>query len=352
MMFYGTALLLQESPHQLYDVDRQGEAQRRATGLEMSATDLDFLPYPYPAIVALAFVPFTLLTYKTAYWLLMLMNLILLGSAVWLLSARLNLDRASNQVLVLCTTASISVYAALLQGQVSFIAFLFVVVVLANLRTGNDARAGAWAGCLAFKPTLLPIWLFWFVIRRRWSALAGALAVAGAMALISMVAVGFDGTLAYSNLSRRLIRGDFHTVLPTDMPTLRALTYFFGLSDALWLVAVAALLVVLSRMKESSDWEYGAVIVASILGAAHVHPQDLVVLLAAVGLLLVNIQDISRSTTWFFVGIILWQAVVRQLFAGPEGNHWPVLPITLIAVFTYLFYRGRSDEPVNVSRSF
>ena len=273
MMFYGTALLVRESPHQLYDVDRQGEAQTTATGLEMSPTDLDFLPYPYPAVVALAFVPFTFFTYKTAYWLLLLMNLIVLGSAVWLLSARLNLDRASNQVLVLCTTASISVYATLLQGQVSFVAFLFVVLVLTNLRTGHDTRAGAWAGCLAFKPTLLPIWLFWFAMRRRWSALAGAVAVAGAMALISIFVVGLDGTLAYSNLSRRLIRGDFHTVLPSDMPTLRALTYFFGLSDSVWLAAVAVLLVAMSRMKASKDWEYGTVTVASILCAAHVHPQ-------------------------------------------------------------------------------
>jgi hypothetical protein len=97
-------------------------------------------------------------------------------------------------------------------------------------------------------------------------------------------------------------------------------------------------------MKASKDWEYGTVTVASILCAAHVHPQDLVLLLAVVALLLVHIRVISRRITWLFLGIILWQAVVRQLFAGPEGNHWPVLPITLVAAFTYLFYRGSSDR--------
>src|SRR5262245_24747965 len=36
MVFYGAALLARTNPSQLYDVDRQGEAQKAATGLEIS----------------------------------------------------------------------------------------------------------------------------------------------------------------------------------------------------------------------------------------------------------------------------------------------------------------------------
>src|SRR5262245_54440136 len=117
MMFYGSAVLLKESPAELYDISRQAAAQRAATGLEIAGSDIDFLPYPYPAVVALLFTPFTVLQYKTAYVLMLLINFALLGSSIWLLSARLNLDRAANEILVLCATASISVYATLLQGQ-------------------------------------------------------------------------------------------------------------------------------------------------------------------------------------------------------------------------------------------
>jgi Glycosyltransferase family 87 len=342
MMFYGSARLLETSPHELYDIGPQGEAQRASTGLDISANDLDFLPYPYPAVVALAMVPLTFWEYKTAYAMMVVINFLLLGMTIWLLSDRLNLDRTSNELLVLCTTASMSVYATLLQGQVSFFALLLVVLVVTNLKAGRDARAGTWAGFLAFKPTLLPVWLFWFTIRRRWAALRSAVAVCGAMALISILVVGLDGTRAYASLSRGMMRGDFHTVLPNDMPTLRAVTYFLGFPDSVWLGTVAVLLFVISKTMTSADWEYCVVIVASILGAPHLHPQDLVLLLAVVALLAANLEVISRRTTWAFVGIILWQAVARGLFAGENGNHWPVLPISLVAVLAYLLYRARN----------
>jgi len=67
MMFYGSALLLQQSPEELSDQEQQGTYQKAATGLDISGNDIDFLPYPYPALVAFAFLPLTLLTYKSAY---------------------------------------------------------------------------------------------------------------------------------------------------------------------------------------------------------------------------------------------------------------------------------------------
>ena len=145
-------MLLLNSPEELYEPESEAAAQKAATGLNISATDADFLPFSYPAVVALAFVPFTLLKFKTAYILMMAINLALLGISIWLLSARLNLDDDANQVLVLCATASLAVYSD-------------------NARLEKD-RAGIWVGLLAFKPTVLPIWLFWFAIRRRWRALA------------------------------------------------------------------------------------------------------------------------------------------------------------------------------------
>jgi hypothetical protein len=84
-MFYGSARLLETSPHELYDIGRQGEAQRAATGLDISANDLDFLPYPYPAVVALAIVPLTFWEYKTAYAIMVVINFLLLGMTMWVL---------------------------------------------------------------------------------------------------------------------------------------------------------------------------------------------------------------------------------------------------------------------------
>jgi glycosyl transferase family 87 len=338
MIFYGAAVIAKTDPSQLYDVDRQGAAQKAATGLEISGRDIDFLPYPYPPILAFAMVPFTFVGYKTAYALMIILNLALLGICVWLLSSRLKLDREANQVLVLCTAASISVYATLVEGQVSFLSLLFYILVVTNLRAGNDARAGTWAGFLVFKPTLLPVWLYWFAIRQRWRAFGCAVAVSAAMLLASTLAVGRDGILGYLKLSHQMM-ADIPGAHPDDMPILRAVTYFFGLSDSVWLVTAAILLLVLWKAKLPKDWEYCIVIMASILAAPYVQPQDTAVLLIVLALILLHTTP-SWVTTWGLMAFTLWHAIARLVFAGNSGNHWPVMPPTFIFLAAYLWYRG------------
>jgi hypothetical protein len=344
MMFYGGALLVKTSPSELYDVEKQGAAQKAATGLNMAAGEPDFLPYPYPAIVALLFVPFTVVPYKTAYAVMMMINFVLLGTSIWLLSARLNLNRPATETLVLCTTACISVYATFLQGQVSFVALLLFVFVVTNLRTGNEGRAGLWAGFLAFKPTLIPFWLFWFAVRRRWRALAGAIASSSMLAAVSVLVSGIDGTRGYLRISQGMARGDWILVLPNDMPTLKAFLHFFGLPDAVWVVSVAILLLIVWRSRPSQDREYCVVIIGTILGTPHMHPQELVLLLIVVALMLAEKEKISSRVTWAFVAFILWQAIVRFLFGGSTGNHWPVMPITLVVLLAYLVRRPSREE--------
>ena len=344
MMFYGSALLLRQSPRQLYDENRQGESQKSATGLDISGTDIDFLPYPYPPVVAFAFVPLTVFQYPTAYVLMMLINFLALGISLWLLSSRFNLDQAQNQMLALCTMAPLSVYVVFLQGQVSFFVLLLYVLVITNLRMGRDRAGGLWAGLLAFKPTCLPVWLFWFAIRRRWRALGYALAVNGAIGIASILLVGVDGLMGYLHMSEKMIRGEFHTVLPTDMPTLKAVTYYFGLGNFVWLGACAAVLVALARAAPPTDWEYCAVIIAAILVAPHMHPQELVLLLIIVAIVLAERRvGVPVWTRWSLFAFMLAQSAARVLLSGPRGTHWPVIPLGLLVIFAYfLRVSGRS----------
>jgi hypothetical protein len=349
MLFYAGALLLREAPEKLYDVDRQAEAQRQATGLSMDAGDVDFLPYLYPPIVGLAFVPFTFVSYRVAYVATMVLNLVLLGVSLSYLSVSLQLNRRATQVLILATTASVAVYATLVQGQVSFWFLLLYVLIIINLREGNHDRAGMWAGFLAFKVQLLPVWLVWFAIRRRWNALGYALAVAGTIAAVSVLLVGVGGSLSYLNLSRQIMAGKFYSALPNDMPNLRGLTYFFGLGDAVWLAAFAGVLLALYKIPRSSDWEYCAIVIAAILTAPYIQMSESVLLLIVVALILAQQREqISVWMRWCLFGLMLWQSVARWLFAGPNGNHWPAMPVTFIGLFFYVAYRScrRDESPV------
>lgn len=340
MTFYGAAVLLLNSPEELYEPESEAAAQKAATGLNISAGDVDFLPFPYPAIVALAFVPFTLLKFKTAYMLMMAINLALLGMSIWLLSARLNLDDDANQVLVLCATASLAVYSALIQGQVSMISLLITVLAITNARLEKD-RAGIWVGLLAFKPTVLPIWLFWFAIRRRWRALAYAVAVSGTIALVSFLITGFDGTAGFLRMSQRMAAGNFLTAVRTDMPTLRALVDFLGLGTAVWLGGLAAIIFTVWWTQSATVWGYCNLIIATILVAPHIQPQELVLVLIIVALLLAEPGiSVSRSRVWLIFGFILWQSLARAVFAGAQGNHWPVMPLTFLGVFAHFAYKS------------
>jgi alpha-1,2-mannosyltransferase len=343
MIFYGAGLLVKTAASQLYDIDRQGAAQKAATGLEISGRDIDFLPYPYPPILALAMIPFTLVNYMTAYQLMIVINFLMLGLCIGLISSRLALSREASQILVLCATASLSVYSTLIEGQVSFLILLFYILVITNLRAGQEVRAGLWAGCLAFKPTLLPIWLFWFAIRGRWRAFGCACAIGATMATVSILTVGIEGVYGYLSLSRQMLNDSFPTARPHDMAVLRAVTYFFALPDSVWLVMVGCLLLVLWRAKLPGDWEYCMVVVVSMLTAPYLQLHETVLLLVVVALFLLH-TGTSRTAALGLIGFSLWQAIARFAFAGTFGSHLPVMPMTLIIVLGYIVYRARSAE--------
>jgi hypothetical protein len=220
-------------------------------------------------------------------------------------------------------------------------------LIITNLREANDSRAGIWAGFLAFKVQLLPVWLVWFVIRRRWKAFGYALAVAGAIAAVSVLLVGVGGSMSYLNLSREIMAGRFYSALPNDMPNLRGLTYFFGLGDAVWFAATAGVLLSLYRIPKSSNWEYCTIVIAAILAAPYIQMSESVLLLIVVALILAQQgEQISVWMRWCLFALMLWQSVARWLFAGPGGNHWPVMPLTFIGLFFYVAYRAcRRDEP-------
>src|SRR5437773_8599225 len=88
-MFYASGLLLRESPAQLYDPERQAEAESKATGLDIRPDTANFTPFGYPPITAVLFVPFTWFKYRTAYFLMVFVNAIILAVALRILVARL-----------------------------------------------------------------------------------------------------------------------------------------------------------------------------------------------------------------------------------------------------------------------
>jgi hypothetical protein len=338
MAFYASGALIRESASHLYDLDRQARAEQAATGLEISRTDPDFLPFAYPAVVALLFAPFTVFSYKTAYFILMALNVSLLSVTLALLADRLGLDREKSKVLVLCAAAFAPVYSVLMQGQLSFLVLLLYVLIIANLRSGNVGRAGVWGGLLAFKPTLLPVLFFWFGIRRYWRALGSAALIASGMAVLSILLVGVEGTTRILSVSSEVARGDL--IRPRDNFNIMAITQFFGLGDSAWLIASIAVVAALafSRLKESAgDWAYCALILAAILSAPHLKVYELDLALIVAGIVLMRL-DPTPAVRWFlFLSMMLPTAYLA--YSGRQVmSPWPVIPVLVLLLF--IFFLG------------
>src|SRR4030095_5003753 len=158
-----------------------------------------------------------------------------------LLASRFHMSIGDSRLLILCATLSISVILTLANGQVSFISFIILIMVVSQIR-GESDQAGVWAGLLALKPTFMPVLLLWFAVRRQWKSLAYALMTGGAVALVSVCLTGPGALKDYSSMSFKMANGVYATVNSARMPNIRGLVEIIGYGN---FVAVIISVVVL-----------------------------------------------------------------------------------------------------------
>jgi hypothetical protein len=157
-------------------------------------------PYVYPPLLAIVLVPATLLPDDVggSFPVGVLVSLVLVGCVV---GALLALDvrdwRCYPVALLYPPTLENVEYGAL--GPV--LALLLALGWRYRDRVGGASAALGTA--VVLKVFLWPL-LVWLAATRRWAAAFGAAAVAGALALVSWTAIGFDGIADYPELLRRL----------------------------------------------------------------------------------------------------------------------------------------------------
>jgi hypothetical protein len=147
--FYSNALLLRKEPARLYDLNRQGEVLQDVSGIKQH-----YLTFVSPPFVALLFVPFTFVSFRTAYYLMLLCNLALLGLSVVCLKDGLKLRPEQSRVLFLCAAAAVPIYVTLVLGHIAFWGLLLLCMFSSDLLTGRTSRAGFWCGLLSYKVIL------------------------------------------------------------------------------------------------------------------------------------------------------------------------------------------------------
>jgi hypothetical protein len=236
--------------HELYDYDVQKDFQDRLVSPEAIA-----LPYIRPAYQALLFVPFTLVSYRAAYWVMVALNIGLLIVSFQLLSPYiLDLRRIWRWLPVAIFASFLPVGAALIQGQDSILLLTLLVAVFVALSKDNEFTAGVLAALGLFKFQLvIPIVLL-FLIWRRWRFSAGFAIVATALAVLSAFLTGTSQIKIYIRSLFSMGAGLAFVPKLFNYPVrLQMMENLHGLVFGI------------SRGRVSNKWQLGAVIVVSCL---------------------------------------------------------------------------------------
>jgi len=176
----------------LYDF----QVQERLQSLVTSQNGV--IPFIHPACASLLFLPLSLLSYRAAYCVFLVINLLLL----WL-SARLMRDslphlaefwRPLPFLLFLCFFPAAE---ALMQGQTSILLLTLFSAAFASVRTGNPLRAGLFLGLAILKLQVALPFAVLLVLWRLWRFAAGFLAGASAALAASLAVTGYSAFVAY-----------------------------------------------------------------------------------------------------------------------------------------------------------
>ncbi len=269
---------------QLYDYEYEQRVQNAVAGPRAGA-----LPFLYPPFAALFFVPLSLVSYRMAFMVLLLLNVGLLLVTARLLSPWLpTLVGRSRFLLPSLYGCLFAGSVALMQGQISFTLLLAYsgshVLYLQNRRFAAGLLLSI---CLAKFQIALPVVLL-FVIWKQWRLVSGFLVGALGVSTTSFAMVGHAGLMSYwhslfgmaSSTALNAVAGKArYGMFPTDMPNLHGITY--GLSHGLpWgvLLNVVLCCLVLSwaaRQKASML----VALPAAMLVSYHMQPHDLTLLL-------------------------------------------------------------------------
>lgn len=290
--FYSAGYLLLHHPSQLFDLHAQGVVQDA-----LIARIRPPLPYYHPAFEAVLYAPLALFSYRTAYFLYGVFNLLLLG--VCFLLAPLPTDHRNKVPRGLLFFLSFPAFFCVAVGQDSMFFLLLLCLLWRALDCDQDITAGVLLGLCLFKVQLVIALVVFLVVDRGPRLLRSFLPTAAALALFSIGITGLHGTAQWVRLLSSAVgalnEGRRAQVLiavhPLAMPTLSGLVYFLGgrllPARASWLVELTLLIatfvatLVIARKSTRHSEAFSAAIAGALLVSPHLYLYDYVLLIPA-----------------------------------------------------------------------
>ncbi len=334
---------------ELYDFAAQQRFQDAVVSPQPSP-----LPFIRPAYQALLFYPFSFVSYKTAYFLFLALNLILLGLSFRMLRPRLmNLSAVWKPLPLAMFISFIPTGVALMQGQDSILLLLLFSATLLSLERDAEFLAGVLTGFALFKFQIaIPVAIL-FLCWKRWRFFGGFCVSGGALALLSVWIMGLAQAMTHLRLilsmQTGLGSGPIQLQFPIQlkkMMNLHGLVYGIGEGHiglrTITLLTLSVSIVFFcwvgfAGFRLRRDDQFKAAIASAVVVSYYMFVHDLVILLIPVTLIL--------SETISFRGKRAWLAVLATcLFLAPALVSSAYLFSIPLVLFVCLWLRNAPAE--------
>jgi hypothetical protein len=364
--FYGAAQMVREGSGQmLYDLGIQAQFQSRVAGVHAF--------YLRPPFEALFFLPFTYVSYRAAYTLWIVTNLVLLVVVAFLIQSSTGVTSAVYQFLrVRADVGLILVFflsfaptiGCLELGQDSILMLLVYTLAFVALRRGAEFRAGCVLACGLFKFHLIIPFILMFLLRRKWSAMKGFAAVGVLLFLVSIAVSGlgvlraYPQLLLFDNSSGRAMGFS-----PEFTPNIRGLFYLLLngkiAAHALgFLVAIFSVLTVWWSAKNWRDIDLGmsfsSCVLGTLLTSYHLYAYDLTLLLLPIAIVcgeLAQRRPLSKGTTLFTSVVVIFLLPPAHFFLLRHALYALMsIPIFLLFFMVVRLNRTKLSDGVSEER--
>ena len=250
------------------------------------------MPFVYPSFVAIPFSLFTPYPVSVTYFVLTLINCLLVIMVVYSLLKELKIFSSGliTSLSYLLFLSFIPLWEALRQGQLSFIIFAGFVLSWFFLKRQKNLIGGLFLSLLFVRPHLVILPLLIFAWKREWKTVFGLLLGIALMILISGLATGLTSLYRYVELLWSIPSlGNAYTIHPQLEPTIRGFLQSLYHTDSLKEVAPAFIPIALLTIGaliyawrgkvitkgQKFNFQWAILILITLLTSLHTNPHDL-----------------------------------------------------------------------------
>ncbi len=309
------------------------------------------LPFNHLAYEALVYTPFSLLSYRYAYFAFFAVNLFVLIAAIRMIRPRLSaLALVWPHLPTAIVVCFLPVAIALIEGQDSLILLALFAAAIAAWYAEEDLMAGSLVGFTLFKfQYAVPIVLL-FLIWRRWRFLAGFAISGSAVVGISVWLTGVAGFVAYvksliaMSAKYSSANGVLYGIHPDGMPNLRGIAYMLtsgSVAATHWIVLVgSAVVMIWGALKRPS---LPGALLAAMLVSYHQVIADSSLLALPVGLIVAgSVREIS-TRKGYLVLVLACVAIVAPTFLLFANTRFYLLVLPVAGLFG--LWNGETTSP-------